>query len=242
MTPRRGPKPMDSIIRLPRRRELSPTVAEVEEHKEKKPIFGTTSILLIGFALLILLGGALLTLPAAHHGTGITPMETAFFTSVSAVTVTGHTLVNSSTYWSTFGQVVIFTLMLVGGLGFMVVSTFILLLIGQKSTLQERMLTRGLMRDTVGVDQMGGLRHLSRAVIFCVHALPNRGGRFIRPNSGHCGWDGNPPRTVALSFPLGIVFQQRWFPDIPGGRRRKCCAVCFEPWITVGHDITYDSR
>ena len=171
MTPRRGPKPMDSIIRLPRRRELSPTVAEVEEHKEKKPIFGTTSILLIGFALLILLGGALLTLPVAHHGTGITPMDTAFFTSVSAVTVTGHTLVNSSTYWSTFGQVVIFTLMLVGGLGFMVVSTFILLLIGQKSTLQERMLTRGLMRDTVGVDQMGGLRHLSRAVILAVFML-----------------------------------------------------------------------
>ena len=162
---------MDSIIRLPRRRELSPTVSEVEPPKENKPVLGTTSILLIGFALLILLGGCLLTLPAAHNGSGFTPMETAFFTSVSAVTVTGHTLVNSSTYWSTFGQTIIFVLMLVGGLGFMVVSTFILLLIGQRSTLQERMLTRGLMRDTVGVDQMGGLRHLSRAVILAVFLL-----------------------------------------------------------------------
>ena len=171
MTPRREPKPMVSIIRLPRRRELSPTVAEIEPPKENKPLLGTTSILLIGFALLIILGGSLLTLPAAHTGSGFTPMEIAFFTSVSAVTVTGHTLVNSSTYWSTFGQAIIFVLMLVGGLGFMVVSTFILLLIGHRSTLQERMLTRGLMRDTVGVDQMGGLRQLGRTVILAVFLL-----------------------------------------------------------------------
>ena len=162
---------MDNIVRLRRRRELSPTVAEIEPPKENKPFLGTTTILLIGFALLILVGGSLLTLPVANNGSGLTPMETAFFTSVSAVTVTGHTVVNSSTYWSTFGQAVIFVLILVGGLGFMVVSTFILLLIGQRSTLQERMLTRGLMRDTVGVDHMGGLRHLSRAVILAVFLL-----------------------------------------------------------------------
>jgi len=162
---------MDSIIRLRRRRELLPTVAEVEPPKENKPFFGTTSILLTGFALLILVGGGLLTLPIAHNGSGFTPVETAFFTSVSAVTVTGHTVVNTSTYWSTFGQAVIFVLMLVGGLGFMVLSTFILLLIGQRATIQERILTRGLMRDTVGVDQMGGLRNLGRAVIMAVFLI-----------------------------------------------------------------------
>ena len=101
------------------------------------------------------------------------------FTSVSAVTVTGHTVVDSSTYWSTFGQVIIFLLMLVGGLGFMVISTFILLLIGQRSTLQERILTRGLMRDTVGVDQMGGLRYLGRMVIGVVFLLYLAGAAVI---------------------------------------------------------------
>ena len=168
---RRRPRPVDNIIRLRRRRELSPTVAEVEPPKQNKSLFGTTTILLFGFSLLIVAGGGLLTLPIAQNGSGSTELETAFFTSVSAVTVTGHTVVNSSTYWSTFGQAVIFVLMLVGGLGFMVVSTFILLLIGQRSTLQERILTRGLMRDTVGVDQMGGLRHLGRAVILAVFLL-----------------------------------------------------------------------
>ena len=113
----------------------------------------------------------MLTLPIAQNGSGFTELETAFFTSVSAVTVTGHTVVETSTYWSTFGQAIIFVLMLVGGLGFMVISTFILLLIGQRSTLQERLLTRDLMRDTVGVDQMGGLRHIGRIVVGAVFLL-----------------------------------------------------------------------
>ena len=126
---RNSRRQIDNIIRLRRRRELYPSVAEVEPPKRNRPLFGTTTILLVGFALLIMAGGCLLTLPVAHHGSGYTAMETSFFTSVSAVTVTGHTVVDTSTYWSAFGQTVIFVLMLVGGLGFMVESTFILLLI-----------------------------------------------------------------------------------------------------------------
>ncbi|MCH8801140.1 MAG: Trk family potassium uptake protein [Chloroflexi bacterium] len=172
-------RPSDNIIRLRRRRELSPMVADVEPPRVNRPLFGTTTILLSAFALLILAGGSLLTLPIAQNGSGFTAMETAFFTSVSAVTVTGHTVVNTSTYWSAFGQAVIFVLMLVGGLGFMVISTFILLLIGQRSTLQERILTRALMRDTVGVNRMQGLRQLGRAVIGMVFLLYAAGAAMI---------------------------------------------------------------
>ncbi len=172
-------RPIDNVIRLRRRRDLSPTVTEAEPLRERRRLFGTTTMLLSGFALLILGGGGLLILPLAQNGAGFTSLDTAFFTSVSAVTVTGHTVVESSTYWSTFGQAVIFVLMLVGGLGFMVVSTFILLLIGQRSTLQERLLTRALMRDTVGVDQMQGLRQLGRAVIVMVFLLYAAGAAVI---------------------------------------------------------------
>ena len=106
-------------------------------------------------------------------------MEVAYFTSVSAVTVTGLIAVDTSTYWSSFGQAVIFFLMLVGGLGFMVVSTSILLIIGQRSTLQERLLTRALMRDTVGVERLQGLRQLGRAVILIVFLLYAAGAIVI---------------------------------------------------------------
>ena len=53
----------------------------------------------------------------------------------------------------------------------MVVSTFLLLVIGHRSTLQERLLTRGLMRDTVGVEQMEGLRRVGRNVVLLVLVL-----------------------------------------------------------------------
>jgi len=216
--PRR--RPIDNIIRLRRRRELSPTVAEVEPPKQNKPLFGTTILLLLGFALLIAAGGGLLTLPIAQNGTGFTAFETAFFTSVSAVTVTGHTVVDTSTYWSTFGQAVIFMLMMVGGLGFMVISTFILLLIGQRSTLQERLLTRGLMRDTVGVDQMGGLRHLGRAVSGVVFLLYAIGAVVIFLQINGIDGVGNL-RSVWHSLFLSVSsFNNAGFniiPEVPGG-------------------------
>ena len=216
--PRR--RPIDNIIRLRRRRELSPTVAEVEPPKQNKPLFGTTAILFLGFALLIAAGGGLLTLPIAQNGTGFTAFEAAFFTSVSAVTVTGHTVVDTSTYWSTFGQAVIFMLMMVGGLGFMVISTFILLLIGQRSTLQERLLTRDLMRDTVGVDQMGGLRHLGRAVIGVVFLLYAIGAVVIFLQINGIDGVGNL-RSVWHSIFLSVSsFNNAGFniiPEVPGG-------------------------
>ena len=216
--PRR--RPIDNIIRLRRRRELSPTVAEVEPPKQNNPLFGTTTILLLGFALLIAAGGGLLTLPIAQNGTGFTAFETAFFTSVSAVTVTGHTVVDTSIYWSTFGQVVIFMLMMVGGLGFMVISTFILLLIGQRSTLQERLLTRDLMRDTVGVDQMRGLRHIGRAVIGVVLLLYAIGAMIIFLQINEIDGVGNL-RSVWHSIFLSVSsFNNAGFniiPEVPGG-------------------------
>jgi trk system potassium uptake protein TrkH len=195
-------------------------VAEVEPPKQNKPRFGTTTILLLGFALLIAAGGGLLTLPIAHHGSGFTEFETAFFTSVSAVTVTGHTVVETSTYWSTFGQAIIFALMLVGGLGFMVISTFILLLIGQRSTLHERLLTRDLMRDTVGVDQMGGLRHIGRTVVGAVFLLYAVGAVviFFQINA----LDGmGTLRSIWHSLFLSVSsFNNAGFniiPEVPGG-------------------------
>jgi trk system potassium uptake protein TrkH len=125
----------------------------------------------LGFILLIVIGGILLALPIANHQNIFTSLDISFFTAISAVTVTGHTVVPTSTYWSGFGQSVIFVLMLVGGLGFMVVSTFLLLVIGQRSTLQERMLSSGFMRDTVGMEGMQGLRRIGRNVVLLVLVL-----------------------------------------------------------------------
>jgi trk system potassium uptake protein TrkH len=122
--------------------------------------------LLSGFVLLIVVGGLLLALPVASHKDGFTSPVVSFFTAVSAVTVTGHTVVNTGTYWTGFGQAVIFFLMLVGGLGFMAVATFLLALIG-RSTLPERLMAR----ETIGVDRMEGLRRVARLIVVVVFLM-----------------------------------------------------------------------
>ena len=161
----------DSVIRQPRMRELRPTIEEPPPLRVPRRVFGSPLMLLLGFILLILLGGLVLALPISSQNGEYTSLDTSFFTAVSALTVTGHTVVPTPTYWSEFGHALIFILMMVGGLGFMVVSTFLLLLIGHRSTLQERMLTQGLMQDTVGVEQFQSLRRIGRRVVMLVFSL-----------------------------------------------------------------------
>ena len=63
-----------------------------------------TQFVVAAFSLAILVGGALLMLPlAAESGEGA-PFLTALFTSASAVCITGLVVVDTPTYWSTFGE------------------------------------------------------------------------------------------------------------------------------------------
>ncbi|HEY9751807.1 MAG TPA: TrkH family potassium uptake protein, partial [Coleofasciculaceae cyanobacterium] len=64
---------------------------------------------------------------------------TALFTSTSAVCVTGHAVVDTGTYFSPFGQAVILVLVQIGGLGYMTVTTFLLLLLGRRFGLKEKL-------------------------------------------------------------------------------------------------------
>ncbi len=164
-------RPRELVIRQSRLRDVQPSTSRAAPPRRPHRMRSSPYILLFSYVLLMGLGGLLLALPVSNHAEGFTSPVISFFTAISAATVTGHTVVNSSTYWSGFGQLILFILMIVGGLGFMVVSTFLLLIIGQRSTLQERLLTRGLMRDTVGVNQMEGLRRIGRNVVLWVFFL-----------------------------------------------------------------------
>lgn len=155
------------IIRVPRLREMQPRVFRFRIRRPSPRIFASPLILLYGFALLIGAGGILLALPIASVDNAHTPWVNAFFTSTSAVTVTGLTVVETSSHWSSFGQGVIFVLMLLGGLGFMVFATFLLTLIGQRLSISDRM----LIRDTLGGDRIGGVIRLLRRIVIVVMGI-----------------------------------------------------------------------
>ena len=158
----------DRIIRRPRLRDALPEIVKSARIRHPARHFTPPYILFYTFFLLIMVGGLLLSLPISNSAkSGFTPLDVAFFTSTSAVTVTGHTVETTATYWTDFGHGVIFTLMLIGGLGFTTLATFLLILMGQRITLPERM----LMRDTMGVDRLGGLVAVTRNIVLIVLAI-----------------------------------------------------------------------
>lgn len=106
-----------------------------------------------GFAIIILLGSLLLTLPVASATEERVGWFDALFTSTSAVCVTGLVAVDTGTAYSRFGHVVLMCLIQVGGLGFMTFATLILRLLGRQLTLRERI----IVRESINEDRMGGL-------------------------------------------------------------------------------------
>ena len=80
----------------------------------------TTRVIAQGFALIILVGALLLTLPIATR-TGEVNFLNALFTATSATCVTGLVVADTFQNWTIFGQIVIISLIQIGGLGFMTV-------------------------------------------------------------------------------------------------------------------------
>jgi trk system potassium uptake protein len=74
-------------------------------------------VVVFAFAAAIALGTVLLMLPVSRSGPSAAPFTDALFTSTSAVCVTGLVVVDTPTYWSTFGEVVILALFQVGASG-----------------------------------------------------------------------------------------------------------------------------
>ncbi|WP_318655503.1 TrkH family potassium uptake protein [Leptolyngbya sp. KIOST-1] len=103
----------------------------------------------LGFLVLISVGTLLLLLPFATASGEWNDPLVAFFTATSAVCVTGLIVVDTGSYFSAFGQAVILLLIQVGGLGYMTANTFLVLLLGRRLGLRERLAIQKSMDSTV---------------------------------------------------------------------------------------------
>ncbi|RXR25339.1 TrkH family potassium uptake protein [Oerskovia turbata] len=95
-------------------------------------------LVVLGFAGAILLGAILLALPVSAAGRPATALE-ALFTATSAVCVTGLAVVDTATFWSPFGQVVILVLIQLGGFGIMTLASLVGLLVARRLDLRSRL-------------------------------------------------------------------------------------------------------
>src|SRR5687767_8051255 len=96
-------------------------------------------LVVAGFAAAIAVGTGLLSLPIAKAGPGGASLVEALFTATSAVCVTGHVIVDTATFWSPFGQVVIMVLIQIGGFGIMTFATVVGLAVMRRISLRNRL-------------------------------------------------------------------------------------------------------
>jgi len=117
--------------------------------------------LLLSFSLTILAGALLLYLPFSSTRP-LTFLE-ALFTATSAVTVTGLTVIDPYRDLSAFGKFVLMLLIQIGGLGYMTLSTFFLVLLRRRIGLKERF----ILAEALDYPGLHGLvRFLKRVMLF----------------------------------------------------------------------------
>lgn len=115
--------------------------------------------LVAGLALLTLTGSLLLMLPGIGS---VRPLQIneALFTAISALSVTGLTLIAPGRDLSVFGQLVLLALIQIGGVGFMVLAVLVYRLIGRQMSLEDRM----ALRDSLGLVSLSEVVVLTRRV------------------------------------------------------------------------------
>ncbi len=92
----------------------------------------------IGFLALIVVGTLLLMMPFATASGTWNSFVVALFTATSAVCVTGLAVVDTGNDFSFWGQLTILLLIQIGGLGYMMSTTFLILLLGRKFDLRQK--------------------------------------------------------------------------------------------------------
>lgn len=117
--------------------------------------------LALGFAVIILLGTLLLYLPFTHNKGVDVKFIDAFFTSTSAVCVTGLIVIDTADTFNVLGQAIVAALIQFGGLGVASVGVSFILLTRKNVDFKDRI----LVKEAMGLDSMKGIVKLVKAIL-----------------------------------------------------------------------------
>jgi len=145
------------------------------ERRMRRTVPNPARLLAISFAAAITTGTLLLSLPAATaDGRGLSPID-ALFEATSATCVTGLTVVSTAHDLSLFGQLVVLTLIQIGALGIMTVSTMFAYAAGRRVSLSGT-LTLG---EELGQPRLAGVIVLARNVAMLTFVIELAGALVL---------------------------------------------------------------
>jgi trk system potassium uptake protein TrkH len=148
------------------------------------------------FVVLILSGSGLLMLPRSHNLPAM-PFTDAVFTATSAACVTGLTVPDTGSDFTLMGQVVILTLIQMGGLGIVIFGAVIALLLGQALSMRESV----AMQDLLSTRTLGRIGEMVAFIFLATLAIEAIGAAGL-----YSMWDNVPNRYTT---PEG-----KWFCSI----------------------------
>ena len=219
-----GQRPREPVVRRPPR--ATSERFEVGVERTRGQFRPPSWSLAIVFVIIVAFGSALLMLPVASVPDGGAPVMTAIFTATSATFVTGLIVVDTGTYWTGFGEGVIFALIQIGGLGYMTGVAFIVLVARRRLSLGQRQ----VLRITFGGGVLGRLDVEARTIILLSLAIQGIGFlvllarfSFVLDDAGQAIWQ-------AL-FHAASGFHNAGF-DVTGGAQ-SLFEYRRDPWIIL---------
>ncbi len=157
------------------------------EKPHRKWLLKPAQLIVLSFLATILIGTLLLALPIANRDGHWLSFVDALFTATSAVCVTGLVVVPTALTFTGFGQAILLLLIQIGGLGLMTLSSLVMVLLGRKLTLKDRL----ALQEALNRDEMTGVVRLVKVILFTTLMIEGIGALLLMPvfvvNNGGIG-------------------------------------------------------
>ncbi|MFJ5757640.1 TrkH family potassium uptake protein [Neobacillus sp. NPDC093182] len=141
----------------------------------KKRVLSTIQLIVIFYLSALIISTLLLLIPWAHHENASISFIDALFTSASAVSVTGLSVISIKDTFNNLGIFLLCIILQIGGLGVMSLSTFLWIMIGKKVGLKERQL---IMVDQ-NQSNLSGLVQLAKRIFITIISFEIIGGIIL---------------------------------------------------------------
>ncbi|NIJ45363.1 potassium uptake TrkH family protein [Wenyingzhuangia heitensis] len=139
----------------------------------KRAFLNPAQLFIISFLILIFLGALLLMLPNATH-TSISFLD-ALFTATSAVCVTGLIVVDTGTFFTEFGQIILLLLIQIGGLGILTFASYFSYFFKGGSTYENQL----VLGDMTNAQKMSEVFTTLKRILFITFIIETIGAFLI---------------------------------------------------------------
>jgi len=175
----------------------------------KRTLLNPAQLFVASFLIIIFLGSFLLMLPKATYE-GISFID-ALFTSTSAVCVTGLIVVDTGSYFTEFGQIIIMLLIQVGGLGILTFASFFSYFFKGGSTYENQL----ALRDITSSKKLGEVFSTLKYVILITFSIELFSGILIYSSIPSQNFQSDYDRVFFSVFHSISAFCNAGFSTLP---------------------------